>query len=196
MMAYCERHGYDFRLFKKPHLDVPDGIYWSSVTGSLEALEEGYDRVVSLDVDQVVTNYDFVLPDWKRGFHASKDWGEDAVEPWQFSACGFVVHQDCIPFLKEVISLEPESRGKPFPEQAPMQHVIRKNTEGLTLLPNKEGLIGMFNIHERRLFNAVPDAVCPGKVPEPWQTGDFAAHITMCDLPRRIEIAKEILGKL
>jgi hypothetical protein len=195
-MSYCQRHGYDFKMLKEPHLHVPDGIYWLSVTGSLESLTEGYDAVVSLDVDQLVTNMEFKLPAWGHGFHISKDWGVDAVEPWQFSACGFAAHRDCIPFLNEVISLEPEFRGKPFPEQAPMQHVFRSKTDGLKMVNNVEKLTGMFNIHPRKVFNCVPDQVCPGAVPEPWAPGDWCAHLTMVDLPRRIQIAKEILGKL
>src|SRR3990172_2237120 len=121
MAEYAERHGMDFTCHTKPLIDVPNGIYWTGVCGALKAFEEGYERAIYLDVDQLVTNMEFKLPDWQHGFHASKDWGEDAVEPWHFSMCGFMAYKDCV-FLKDVLSDEPKWRDKPFPEQAPMQH--------------------------------------------------------------------------
>jgi len=185
MAEYAERHGMDFTCYTEPLIDVPNGIYWTGVCGALKAFKDGYDRAIYLDVDQLVTNMDYKIKVNNFGFHASKDWGEDAVEPWHFSMCGFVAYRkDMAPLFEYVLDLEPKWRDKPFPEQGPMQDYISRDASDL------------FQLHPRKVFNCVPDQVCPGKVPEPWKPGDFAAHITMCELPRRIEIANEILSSL
>lgn len=204
MQSYALKRDMDFMCFTEPLIDVPNGIYWTGVCGALKAFEEGYERAIYLDVDQLVTNFDASPPDG-TGFHVSKDWGDDASEPWHFSMCGFVAYRNSAIMLERVLSLEPEWRGKPFIEQGPMQHVAKnimanaKEAESYFKEQAKyyvPTLISMFTICPRKVFNCVPDQVCPGKVPEPWQPGDFAAHITMVDLPRRIEIAKEILASL
>ncbi len=194
MAEYAAKHGMDFQCHTEPLIDVPNGIYWTGVCGALKAFEDGYDRAIYLDVDQLITNQTCELIDRSSGFHASKDWGSDATEPWHFSMCGFVASRDTISLLNKVLSMEPEWRDKPFPEQGPMQDVVKAFTSGLVMKPNSEGYTGLINIHPRKVFNCVPDQVCPGNVPEPWTKGDFAAHITMVPLEKRIEIAKEILN--
>lgn len=196
MSEYAMRHGMDFTCHTDPLIDVPNGIYWTGVCGALKAFEEGYDRAIYLDVDQLVTNFDFKLPDWHFRFHASKDWGSDAVESWHFSMCGFVAYPDSQSLLNRVLSMEPEWREKPFPEQGPFQEMVKTFTAGIPMVKNKEGLTALINVHPRKVFNNVPDQICPGNVPEPWQPGDWCAHLTMLDLNRRIEIAKEILNGL
>ena len=91
--------------------------------------------------------------------------------------------------------MEPESRGKPFPEQQPMRDVIRKRIEGLAIIDKKPGepeWNGAINIHPPRFLNSVPNEVCPGKVVDPWRPGDFAAHLTMLPVEKRIELFHEI----
>jgi len=83
--------------------------------------------------------------------------------------------------FEEVLAMEPDWRDKPFQEQGPWQEWVKNKPEGLFI-----------NIWPRRMFNAVPDAVCPGQVPEPWQPGDWCAHLTMVGIQRRIEIFHEI----
>lgn len=183
MAEYAQRHSMDFKCYTEPLIDVPNGIYWTGVCGALKAFEDGYDRAIYLDADQLVTNYDFIQLVWRGGFHASKDWGEDAVEYWHFSMCGWVAHLDSATLLLKAVSMEPEWRDKPFPEQGPMQDIAKNFPDIVT-------------VHPRWVFNSVPDAVCPGKVPEPWKPGAWCAHITMAPLERRIEIAKEILNGL
>lgn len=193
MMRYAQRHGMDFECYTEPLIDVPNGIYWTGVVGALNAFQQGYDRAIYLDVDQLVTNFDYALQDWKLGFHASKDWGDDAIEPWHFSMCGFVASSHTAPVLRGVLNLEPEWRDKPFPEQGPMQEYFR-----IISTPEHafNGLEGLFHVHPRKVFNCVPDQVCPGKVPEPWQPGDWCAHLTMVSLEYRVKLAKEILSKI
>lgn len=196
MYEYCAIHGIDCAFYERPLIDVPNGIYWTGVCGALKAFEDGYDRAIYLDVDQLVTNMDYDIQDG-IGFHVSKDWGEDAVQPWQFSMCGFSVRKEAVLLLESALELEPAWRNRPFPEQGPMQEVVFRMMGDLPhMVPNKEGYTGLINVHPRKVFNCVPDQICPGNVPEPWQKGDWCAHLTMVDLPRRIEIANEILASL
>ncbi len=190
MAEYAERRGMDFTCYSEPLIDVPHGIYWTGVCGALKAFREGYDSVMYLDVDQLITNYNSVWPPMAGAVHISRDWGNDAESLEQFSACGFISYYgpESLLYFNSVLNLEPEFRDKPFPEQAPMQHVHEKFM--------REAKQRLVTVWPRRVFNCVPDEVSPGNVPEPWAPGDFAAHITMVDLNRRIEIAKEILSKL
>lgn len=205
MADFADHMGMDFSVYTEEdanRLGIPNSIYWVGVYGALQAFADGYERVMYLDVDQLITNVN-ALEDWMpactRGFHASKDWGNDAVEPWQFSMCGFVALRSSEVLFRTVRYAEPEWRDKPFPEQGPMQWYVKQLMDELphmrAQLPDNQPR-GLINIHPRPILNAVPDQVCPGQVPEPWNPGDFAAHITMVDLPRRVEIAKEILSRL
>lgn len=195
MESYALKHDMDFQCFTEPLIDVPNGIYWTGVCGALQAFEKGYERAIYLDVDQLITNFDVVpVADAKFGFHASKDWGADAVEPWHFSMCGFVAYPSSISLFTKALSMEPEWRDKPFPEQGPFQDVVRSFTDGMQLFQNKEGITGLINVHPRKVFNCVPDQVCQGKVQEPWAPGDWCAHLTMLPLEDRVRLAKEILS--
>jgi len=180
MGDYADKHGMEMAVFTAP----PEGlnIYWTGIARGLQLLED-YDRILYLDCDQMITNPDRPPNfDPSYGFWCSRDWGSDAVERWHFSACGWVAHSDCIPMLKAVLEMEPEWRGKPFQEQGPWREWMQTKSPGNLYI----------NINPRRLFNAVPDQVCPGQVPEPWQPGDFAAHLTMVGLERRVEIFHEL----
>ncbi len=197
MADYAVRHGMNFIAYPEPTVGMD--IYWTGMARGLELFNQGYDAVMYLDVDQLITNLDVTWPAMTSGIHLSKDWGEDAVEPWHFSACGFLAYRDAMPFFERVLELQAEFDGEPFPEQAPMRFVVKEILQGVPLVEKQpDGFWnGCFNIHPRRTFNAVPDAVCPGKVPEPWQPGDFAAHLTMAPMEQRIELARNIIdGKL
>lgn len=202
MESYAMKHGMDFMCFTEPLIDVPNGIYWTGVCGALQAFEKGYERAIYLDVDQLVTNFDKPIygancRSCQRGFHASKDWGDDAIDPWHFSMCGFVAYRSAELLFRTALEMEPEWRDKPFPEQGPVQDVVRRMLADLPhMVPNKEGYTGLINIHPRKIFNCVPDQVCPGKVPEPWEPGDWCAHLTMLGLEDRVRLANEILSSL
>lgn len=198
MELYAAKHGIGFIAYT----GEPEGfnIYWTGVVRGLALLQTGYDRVMYVDADQMITNLEKppeCSPSY--GFYASQDWGKDAVEPWHFSACGWIAHRDCIPMFQEVLKMELEWRDKPFQEQGPWREWMRIKTEHMQKQlrdiepPDPPAFI---NISRRRTFNAVPDQVCPGEIPEPWQIGDFAAHLTMAPLERRIEIFKEIRKQL
>lgn len=202
MRDYASRHDYGFDCYQTYSLpvnylplDIPNRIYWTGVAGALAKLGSGdYNRVIYLDVDQVITNPDIPLDVPRIGFHISRDWGADATEPWHVSMCGFMAHRDAVPIFRECLSMEPEWRDKPFPEQGPMRELIRRKpgsllTVGKSAEDNVEG--ALFNIHPRRFLNAVPKEVHES-VQEPWRPGDFAAHLTNLPLDKRIELFHEI----
>lgn len=195
MGTYATHHALDFDEITEPMMPGPDGIYWTKFVAALKYLREGYGRVIWLDVDQMITNQDIIFDLPKFGFHVSSDWGFDVKEPSHFSVCGFVAHRDSIYLFEEALALEPESRGKPFPEQEPMRQIVRARTKDLQmyeLKPQEQTWNAGINIHQPRFLNAVPNEVCPGKVVDPWKPGDFAAHLTMLDVPKRIELFHEI----
>lgn len=197
MRNYAKRHGLDFIAFTEP----PKGLnmYWTGVARGLELLRDGYERICYLDVDEMITNPD-TKPEFVRGgFHCSKDWGNDATEPWHFSACGWTADKDCIPMFEQVLEMEPEWRDKPFQEQGPWREWMRRQVEHLRMVDKKPGETNWnaaLNFHPRRTFNAVPDEVCPGEVPEPWEVSDFAAHLTMLEVPERVKLFHRLKRKL
>lgn len=194
MRRYAERHGLHFEVFnftEKP-MPPPLNVYWTGVYRGLDMLAmERFDRAIYLDVDQMVTNEDFdiqqTLINFQHGFHAPRDWGNDAQTD-DLSACCLVLHHDSICVLDRMLGLEPEFRDKPFPEQAPMRQIYRNNCS--------EEVAPMY-VWNRKPFNCVPEKVSPGNVPEPWQPGDWCAHLTMLDLTDRIKLFHEIAnGKI
>jgi len=193
MRAYAVNHGIELQPFSL----APPGlnIYWTGVARGLELLRGGYDRVMYLDVDQLITNMDRPPTcSSEYGFWCSKDWGEDATEPWHFSACGWIAHGDCIPMFEDVLAMEPEWRDKPFQEQGPWREWMHGRLKYMVMVDDHRSLrTGFINVLPRRIFNAVPDDVCPGKVPEPWQPGDFAAHLTMLPIDERVKLAQKFL---
>lgn len=192
MSEYAFKHGMEFMRYNEPLDDLPDAIYWLKFVAA-RILLKVYERIIWLDVDQLITNMEFSLEDhfinFKHGFHAPMDWGEDAVADSDCSACGLVMHPDISPLVDEILSMRPESAGKPFPEQNPMRAVMKRYQQstplGRPVYP-----------WPRKPLNAVPDAVCPGKVVNPWKPGDFAAHLTMLSIDERVKLAKEILKEL
>lgn len=189
MEQYAEKHGLYFKAYTQPLIDVPNGIYWTGVCGALKAFRDGYDSIMYLDCDQLITNYNPTWYPMAEGVHISKDWGADATDDEHFSACGFIAYKDSDSdrFFKSVKLMSGARKGGDFPEQHEMRSVYKHQ---------KEYGHNWVNVLPRKIFNAVPDQIAPGNVPEPWSKGDFAAHLTMVSLERRIEIAKEILNEI
>lgn len=183
MLGYANRHGFDFKCMR---LDgtIPHS-YWAKifeVHRSLSPLTlygryySCYDRVIWLDADQVITNPDFVPP-WETGFQASFDWGNDATDESKFSACAFVIGKDMLPFIEAVAASYETFKDKPFPEQAAMRHQY----------VNGDSFKYRMRTHTRRTFNAVPKEICE-EAPEPWQPGDWCAHLTHVEVSKRAEL--------
>jgi len=182
MLSYASRHGFDFKCYRTPVVDdIPNAIYWTGVCGAIEAFGCGYDRVIYLDVDQMITNPDIVPKVAEAGLAISRDWGADAVDDSRFSMCGCIAHKNSAILFRKALELEPEFRDKPFPEQSPMQHLHRT----IPWVPP------MVSVHSRRTFNAVPKEIADS-VPEPWQRGDFCAHLTMLNFTERVRLFHKI----
>lgn len=186
MAMFASRHGLTFRCeaFDAPKQEA----YWRKITETLRAFEEGYGAVFWLDVDQMITNAS-ELPGLGFGhaFHVSRDWGNDATGDFDFSMCGYIAVTDtAADAFKWVESKKAEFINGPFPEQTPMRQYFAMHPEKLRMQP-------------RRVFNAVPEQIYPGAVPEPWHPGDFAAHLTHRSIPERIELfhhLKQIAGPI
>lgn len=180
LQEYADRHGMDFiaSLYKETV-----NPYWEKIRDVIATIDL-YERVVWLDIDQLVTNMDAKLPEYWLGAHFSMDWGIDATGPDCFSACGFIACADSLPLFEWVESVHDLYAGGTFPEQTPMRLAYRENR-----------FPGLIYVHPRRLFNAVPIEVHPS-APEPWQPGDFCAHATMLPVDERVALAGKILARL
>lgn len=136
-----------------------------------------FDRVIWMDADVVITNEEFFFPEMAAGFHASRDWGIDAGES-DFSCGVYIAHKDCIPFFDAALDLYEEWANKPRWDNDAMIEVSDQYSD-------------LINIYPRRYLNAVPKQVHESVV-EPWHPSDFACHITMVPIGRKLEILKEI----
>lgn len=174
MLAYASRHGMDFRCVRQFPATKP--AYWHKVPCILQAFDDGYEKIIWLDADQKITNPD-IIPPGEFGFNASMDWGADACDASFFSMCGFSAYRDSIRFFWWLEYREEELIDKPFPEQEPMRYLYR----------NFPSIREKMCIHARRAYNAVPLCIHPSVV-EPWQPGDFCAHITHLPIEERIRV--------
>lgn len=193
MLAYANRHGFDFhcsRVFGN-RIETESEPYWQKIWDIKMLMNRGnpcgklYDRLMWLDADQMVTNPDWTPP-WTSGFHASLDWGVDAVDDNHFSACGFVVCADSLNVIYATAAKHEEFEGVPFPEQAAMRRFREYGDYSI-----KKSLQENMHIHPRRVFNAVPTEICED-APEPWQLGDFCCHLTHLDVHSRVEVFYKI----
>lgn len=186
MERYAKQHGFDFLCSRT----IPDNIttlpnYWLPILEALRVLKSGYDRVIQLDADQIITNHDYVPP-FTGGFHASMDWGSDAVDDSFFSCCGWVAGPESIPMLEWVVENE-ANYGDEFPAQRPLQNFYKM------FLPS------WIVIHPRRVFNAVPIEISEYfkefELVDPWQKGDWLCHVTGVDFETKLSIIKTIIGR-
>jgi hypothetical protein len=177
MQDYAQRHNLRFKAQQYGESNP----YWEKIRDTIAALSTGfYERVFWLDADQLITTPEVSFDRLTKGVHFSQDWGVDATEPHHFSACGFVACLDSLPLFEWVESVREQYVGGDFPEQTPLRLALQENR-----------FPGMIHVHPRRVFNSVPIEVHPSVV-EPWQPGDFAAHITMLTVEERVKLAKEI----
>lgn len=178
MLAYASVHGMDFRVARQFDASLP--AYWHKIPMMLEAFRDGYDAVMWLDADQVITNLEW-RPPWTSGFHASLDWGTDATTDNHFSACGIVVYRDAMPIIQWIHDNRDFWASQPFPEQAAMRFYHLRGEQGFRM-----------SIHPRRVFNAVPSELCE-TAPEPWGLGDFCCHLTHVPIPERVHMFFKVI---
>lgn len=171
MLSYASKHGMDFRCVRDYPTNKP--AYWQKMIDVLIAIDEGYEKIIWMDADIVVTN-DSYVPPMSSGFHASLDWGSDATDESCFSMCCFVAYPDSRYLFQWVVDHEKEYINGDFPEQTPMRYLYKTNKHSMTT-------------HPRRVFNSVPIEVHES-APEPWQAGDWLCHLTMIPFPERVKL--------
>lgn len=177
MLDYAAIHRMDFKCVR----NFPKGIpgYWQKLPSTIQAFDEGYDRVIWLDIDQVITN-PYYVPPFETGFHASMDWGADATDKTHFSMCGYVACRNSKRLFDWIIDHQEEYVNGEFPDQKPMRQ-----------LATLEEYKPIFTIHPRRVFNSVPKEVHKSVV-EPWENGDWLCHVTMLPVEDRVNIVRTI----
>lgn len=181
LRAYAQKHGYDF--FCQRH--YPDCIpaYWQKIPDTIAGLRN-YDRVFWVDADQLITNPSVSFDRFVYGLHVSMDWGRDATDIAHFSACAYMACNDALPIFEWIEQHRGQYQDGEFPEQTPLRELFRN--------PNYSPL---FRIHPRRTLNAVPIEVHETAV-EPWELGDWAAHLTMLSIPERVALFHRIRQRL
>jgi hypothetical protein len=177
MQQYASRHGYDFKCFRTSAQGV--AASWLKIPETRRALMH-YERVIWIDADMVITNPEVTFQH-HVGIHLSRDWGEDADSDSCFSCGAFMACQTALPMLEKLARKADEFIAKNDMEQNAMRELAKQYPH-------------LFFVHPRRTFNAVHPAVHQTVV-DPWQPGDFAAHLTMMPLERRIELFHEITRK-
>lgn len=178
MLSYANRHGFDFHCIRQFPTGLP--AYWHKMPCTIKAFMEGYVRVIWLDADQKITNPD-IIPPGDHGFNASMDWGQDATDKSHFSMCGYTAFADSWHLFQWVLNREDYYIYGLFPEQTPMRHLYARDDDQH----------GVMTIHPRRAYNAVPIQVHESAA-EPWQPGDFSAHLTMLSIADRVKLFHEI----
>lgn len=184
---YCKRWGYPLRLF---HETLDDGrhISWSKIRAIQALLNEGYDTVVWIDDDIVVTNPDKPLTDFlalmpeTSSFLVSAD-----ADPNTPLNAGMMFVRNC-PTARETLRViwdlcdSVGTRWRPNWEQDVFIRYRHLHPELFTIVPHRTFQSFLRNY-----------GTPPGLA---WQPGDFAAHITGMPLPDRVEYLNQLLALL
>lgn len=180
MRAYAERHGMDFKCQR----EYPDRYpaYWQKLVDVVAAFDAGYEQVLWLDADQMITTPSITRWTPFKGFTASRDWGFDATHNVHFSMCGFIATPEARTLFEWCLANESSYAHGEFPDQKPMRELY-------------SNALRLFRILPSFIFNSVPIEIHP-TVKDPWRPGNFAAHLTMVPIERRVELFHEIKGRI
>ncbi len=181
MESYAKRHRLGFRCVR--FAATGKEAYWQKIIETLRAFDEGFDRVFWLDADQAITNMDVKWESAKLHEYlmVSQDWGSDA-DRFDFSMCGYIASHRTRDLFEWVNERHDDFINGDFPEQTPMRMICKEQDRAA--------------LASRRDLNAVPDEVSPGNVVEPWQPGDFAAHLTMLPIDERVALFHKIMARI
>lgn len=178
ILSYASKHGMDFKCVRIYPENEPPYIHTLIIK---DALESGYDRIIFIEADIIITNPEYVPP-WVSGFHVSRDWGLDATESNSFSLCCFAASQNSKSIFDEAVKNRHEDLYGSFPEQDTMRKLYYTNQHLIT-------------VHPRRVFNSVPRQVHP-TVQEPWKKGDWICHLTMLPIQDRVKLFHQIVKEM
>ena len=186
---YATKHGIDFLRVRQYDCNLHPS--WQKSEHVARQLKAGYDRVIWLDADTVITNFDVdpVERGWNAPVNVSMDWGSDATELHHFSMGNFVANADCRGLWEglwcvELPKLVFEWGTTPLWEQDACRQLARYTAEGRLT----------FCTYPRRTFNAVHADLAPS-APEPWQPGDWLCHLTGEEITneKRMKVLRELL---
>jgi len=202
MADYATKHGIDFLRIRQYDCNLHPS--WQKSEHVARQLKAGYDRVIWLDADTVITNFD-VDPfnrAWNAPVQVSRDWGLDATEDHHFSMGNFVTNKDRRGFQDFLWCQLPKYIGvwgdKPLWEQSACQAWYQ---EQLQLVQDPTNLVlhpaHVIKMLPRRTFNSVHASLAPS-APEPWQPGDWLCHLTGEEITneKRMKVLRELLPNL
>jgi len=190
--AYARRHGYDFeRISEYPGDCHPS---WHKLQIVIDRINDDRlgmpDRIAWFDADVVITRPDQSLDFCKHrqaAIHVSRDWTDCEPEKIQhFSFGNFILDlstkgkRAAVEGLFRKAQQKTQWKNAPLWEQQAMQELYVEDEDARSL----------FAIHPRRTFNAVP-ALPSTSGPEPWQPGDFLAHLTFISMDEREQLLPE-----
>lgn len=183
--AYALRHGYDFERFTDY-----EGLTYHPSWHKLHLLKDRlqkYEQILWLDADAVVTNPGLELGKANLAhptapLTVSGDWsGEpDNCPDWHFSMGNFIATPEALALIDRALELEATYGNHNLWEQECLQWIYK----------HEEQWRPYYGVMPRRTLNAVPGDL-PGlfqKPAEPWQPGDFLAHLTWIGMDKRAEL--------
>lgn len=180
--AYADYHNYDFSCVRNyPDANKINGS-WHKLQVVKDALRD-HEWVFWVDADAVCTNYDIQLTRWietcAAELHVSRDWFPS--NSGNFSACAGIWHAGHMTTqLISLAELKTQYINKAYYDQTALQEVLVEHPE----------LKAKVKVWPRRELAAVP-SFCWKNIPEPWQPGDFLAHLTVIKWPHRQQSALE-----
>lgn len=189
MADYATKHGIDFLRVRQYDCNLHPS--WQKSEHVSRQLQAGYDRVIWLDADTAITNFD-VDPfnrAWSAPVHVSCDWGIDATELHHFSMGNFVANRDKRGYWKNLWVDFLPSRSKAYANAALWEQEACREYVSAGVDDR------VFFIHNRRTFNAVHADLAPS-APEPWQEGDWLCHLTGEEITneKRLKVLHELLS--
>lgn len=180
--AYADFHGYDFSCIR----NYPDAAKIIGAWHKLRIIREALMRhewVFWADADTVCTNFSVRLERWLEAYdadlHVSRDWfPNDAVN---FTTCaGLWRAGQLTTRLLSLAESKTQYIHKEYYDQTALQEVVAE----------QNSLRLRVNVWPRRDMAAVP-SFCHEEVVEPWQPGDFLAHLTFIQWSHRRKSALE-----
>jgi hypothetical protein len=190
MGQYASKHGIDFLRIRQYSKHTHPS--WQKALHVGRQLSSGYDRVIWLDADTLITNSEIspfeiesIAP-----IEVSKDWGLDAMEPHHFNMGNFFANRDPNELWAHIWNRylpqkEEEWGNKELWEQSALQGLYQ------TLRTPED----IFSICPTRRFNAVHAALAPS-APDPWQEGDWLCHLTGEEITteKRLKVMGDLLN--
>lgn len=173
MRHYASKHSIDFLCIRQYAKDTHPS--WQKAMHVACQLSNGYQRVIWLDADTLITNSDTYLDSTRNDvppIEVSQDWGTDATELHHFNMGNFIANVDANELWafvwKRYLPKMKETWGNaPLWEQSALQELYKSMKEPETI----------FGVYPRRMFNSVHSELAPS-APEPWQEGDWLCHLT------------------